>query len=121
MPSMLERGRALDVAMQRLDPEDEDEYNYPVRCDGKRGYLILSQRKLLFVEERGFLSQSYDVILDLPYEHIDEITVHGDTLEFIEAEDGRHTVKSIVPISIIENALRELRDDAVSKVAPIIA
>jgi hypothetical protein len=114
----------FDVALQHLAPEDKDEYNYPVRCDGKQGYLVLSQRKVLFLEEKGFISKHYDVILDIPYEHIDEITVKGHALFITEKITwSRHNIISSFdfPISTIENTLRELRDAAVSLATPIVA
>jgi hypothetical protein len=100
----------LDVVLDRIGSEDEDKLNYPAHYDGKSGYLVLSQRRLLFVEERGFIHKTDTVILDVPYEKITRITVEDGTLVFTEVDGVRHYITSIVPISTIENALRELRE-----------
>jgi hypothetical protein len=99
----------LEAALDRLDPDDVDERNYFVRCDGKRGYLVLSQRKLIFVEEKGFLKKTYNVILDLPYEHIDRVAGESYYTLFFEAENNRHIVKTDVSVLKIVTEIRELK------------
>jgi hypothetical protein len=45
--------------------------------DGKEAYLVLSKKKLLVINEKGFLHKNWNVIKEIPYDKIDEIIVEA--------------------------------------------
>ncbi|MFP3952388.1 MAG: hypothetical protein ACLFVP_09655, partial [Candidatus Bathyarchaeia archaeon] len=57
----------MDKAEKNLDTNDEIEKTYPAELEDQYGYILMSNRKLQFISEEGFLRKSYDLKLDLPY------------------------------------------------------
>ncbi len=96
-----------ELAEKNLDEGDEIQKSFQGKLDGDKGYLCLSNKKLLFVHEEGFLSKTYDLILDLPKEKIDNISHDSKyNLEITETEGKKHQFKSLdIPVSIIEKDL----------------
>ena len=84
--------------------------SYEGELDGKMGYLLLSKRKLFFVREEGFLCKSYDLSLDLPYENIEEYSLHGRyELKMTDVEGRKHSFRSFeVLAKRIEERLENL-------------
>ena len=81
------------------------------KLDGKRGYLMMSNQKLVFVHEEGFIRKTYDLILDLPYAKIGKISPQGKyELEITDIDSVKHSFKTEeLNISIVENGLDEIR------------
>lgn len=102
--------KRIELAKERLDPEDKIKFSWTGELDGKGGYLMMSNKKLVFVHESGFLSKRYEVPLDLPYEKIANIEkVGSNKLVLTGAADEKHSfVGRDVPLSRVEGSLREL-------------
>lgn len=72
-----------------------------------------SNSKLVFVEEKGFLSKTYDVVLDLPYENVKECTsVDRYKLRITDSEGRQHEFVSDISASLVDNALKDLMEAA---------
>ena len=99
-----------DLAEKNIEQGDSIQKSYEGKLNGKTGYLILSNRKLLFVREEGFLRKTYDLSLDLPYEKIDKISHEGRyELELTDVEGKKHDFKTFaVPVSRIAESLEDL-------------
>ena len=97
----------FEIAEKSLDEGDDIQKSFQGKLDGDRGYLCLSNKKLLFVHEEGFLKKSYDLILDLPKEKVDKISHDGKyKLDITETEGKKHKFETFeLPVSIIEKAL----------------
>ena len=93
-------------AKKHVDPVDQIQNTYPGRYDGKLGQFVMSNKKLLFVEEKGWISKISSLLLEVPYEKVGEITVKGDRITFT-AEDITHSITSSAA-SIIESILKDL-------------
>jgi hypothetical protein len=108
------------MAEKRLGPEDEIKMSWAGELDGKNGFLMMSNKKLLFMQESGFLSKKYDFPLDLPYDRIREIKPEGrNKLVLAEAEDRKHSfVTYDMPVSRVEQSLRELIESTKKPEAP---
>jgi hypothetical protein len=64
---------SLDSLLKdNFDPEDPVQKSYVARYNGKHGLFMMSKKKLLFVEEKGFMHKSHKLILEIPYKKIRE-------------------------------------------------
>jgi len=105
--------KRLEIARERLESGDEVQRSYSGRLDKRSGTLIGSNSKLLFVEEKGFLSKTFDVVLDLPYEKVGEFTpVDRYKLRITDSEGEHHEFVSDVHASTVDRALKELIEAA---------
>lgn len=102
--------KRLEMAKERLDSEDEIQRSWVGELDGRNGYLMMSNKKLVFVQESGFLSKKVEVRLDLPYEKIANIEKVGKhKLVLTGAGDEKHSFEGReVPMLSVESSLREL-------------
>ena len=109
--------KCMELAKQKLDPQDRVQGEYEVRFDGKTGWLVMSFRKVLFFEEKGFLSKKYDLRLDLPYENIDNIALKKNQLVITDSENLKHICTSrYVNLLTIRNNLNFLVQQVLSKI-----
>jgi len=77
--------------------------------DGNFGYLFLTDHRLLFVKQEGFLRKSYEIILDLPKEDVEEISqVESYKMEILETGGEKHVFESDIGVSSIEKNINEL-------------
>jgi DNA-directed RNA polymerase subunit RPC12/RpoP len=53
----------------------------------KSGYLVLTNRKILFVEERGFFQTSYHVSITIKLEDIEGISMGGVVSKYVSLSD----------------------------------
>jgi hypothetical protein len=99
-----------EIAEKNLDPGDEIEKIYPGELDGERGYIIMSDNKLMFVHEEGFLRKNYELTLDLPYESIGEIYCEGKyELDFTDIKGEKHIFKPYdMSIKYVYETLKKL-------------
>jgi hypothetical protein len=93
-----------------LPKGDHFEKNYTGRLDGDYGHLMLSDTKLIFVKEEGFLRKKYTVTLNLPYEKIEEVKPEKKyDLKIAEESGGTHDFITMdIPVSIIDESMHEL-------------
>ena len=101
----------LDLAEKNLDPEDEIQKKYIGELDGEYGWLILSNKKLQFMHEKGFLHKTYDLVLDLKYDKIRKINHKSkQEVELVDVEGTKHNFKTgSIPVSIVEKELKDLK------------
>ncbi len=105
--------RRLEIVKERLEPEDEVQRSYTGRLDRRGGMLMASNRKLIFIEEKGFISKTHTVVLDMPYESVGEITaIDRNKLRLIDSEGGTHEFDSDVSAKLVDKALKELMEAA---------
>jgi len=109
------------MAKKRLDLGDEIKSSWSGALDGKNGFLMMSNKKLLFMQESGFWRKKYDFPLDLPYEKIKDVKPEGrNKLVIADAEDRKHSfVTYDVPVSRVEQSLRELIESMEKPEAPM--
>lgn len=101
-----------DLAEKELEGKDEIQKSYSGKFNDEGGYLILSNEKLLFVKEEGFLRKNYELIQEMPYEKIGKIA-HDDryTMELTDVEGEKYEFETHdIPVKIIEDNLKEFKD-----------
>jgi hypothetical protein len=99
-----------DMAERNLEKGDEIEKSYPAELQGQNGYILMSKKKLQFISEEGFLRKSYDLMIDLPYERIEDISQGGKyELDIMDDEGKKHRFETGgLVASIPEKNLKEL-------------
>ena len=66
-----------DLAKRLFDSGDEIQKSYTGKIDGKYGYLIISNNKVLFLHETGFINKTYSIIYEKKRENIEKVTLEG--------------------------------------------
>lgn len=66
-----------ETAQNILDPGDQILKTYPLKMNGKYGWLIISSSRLLFLHETGFIQKNYSLIFDKKREHIKQVHREG--------------------------------------------
>jgi hypothetical protein len=91
-------------AEKALQSGDHVERSYPGKLDGERGYLVISENRLLFVNEKGMFSKKYNIIMN---ESLDDVEYeHKKRYGFeIKVNNSQHKYESEIPANIIEKAL----------------
>jgi hypothetical protein len=102
---------ATELVKQTLQPGDTVQKTWSCEYNNKDGYIVLSTKQLMFVEEKGFLRKTYSMIVAIPYDTIAEITVKDRyTLEIAESNDQKHNLSFDMAItSRVKQAIQELK------------
>jgi hypothetical protein len=103
------------IANQLLEDDDNIRYTYTVRCNDQYGHLILTNQKLLFIEEQGFLSKTHTVRADVPYDDIEKVMTQKRQLTITTANAKHYTIKSGISDGITAN-IEELKKAVVPEI-----
>ena len=98
----------ISEIVKSVDPKDEVLKTYPGELERKYGTLVLSNTRLLFIREEGFLKKSYTTTLNHFYGEVKNIVRRGEYLEFTDVKDKVYVFRSEVSVPIVEKSLREL-------------
>ena len=98
----------ISEIVKSVDPNDKVLKTYPGELEKKYGTLVLSNTRLLFIKEEGFLKKSYTTTLNHFYTEVKNIIRRGEYLEFADIKDKVYVFKSEVPAPLVEKSLREL-------------
>ncbi len=97
-------------AEKTLEPGDEIQKSYPGHLDGERGYLIISNKRLMFQNVKGFLSKKYNITMNLPLESVSKVGVTEDKAIEIGTTDKKYIMNpDEVPTSIILKSITEAK------------
>lgn len=84
-----------DIAVRNLDQGDEISKSYPLKLNDNDGYLLFSNKKVLFVHGEGLLRKKYELTFELPYEKIESVSKTGKyELDITDVEGGRYKIKT---------------------------
>lgn len=98
-----------DVAEKHVNEGERILRTFPGKLDGEGGYIVITDKKLFFVREEGFLRKSYDLTLDLPYDEISKVSI-ADRYELVltDDEDRKHEfTTSELPVANVERSIEE--------------
>jgi hypothetical protein len=98
-----------EYAQKQLKKDEHIQKNFEGRLNKDFGYLFLTENRLLFVKQEGFLRKRYEVTLDLPKEEVEEIKqVESYQMEILETGGEKHVFESDIGVSSIEKNINEL-------------
>ena len=89
----------VDLVKKELDPTDQVQHQYRALYDRKEGSLVLTNNRLIFLEQRGFFSASYHITLEIPYEKINTVTATASHALELEIEDKKYHFTSLGDIN----------------------
>lgn len=97
-------------AEKALEPGDAIQKSYPGHLDGGSGYLIISNKRLMFQNVKGFLSKKYNITMNVPLESISKVDVtEGNDIE-IGTTDKKYILNTDeVPANIILKSITEAK------------
>jgi hypothetical protein len=107
----------LDLAKKTLGPDDTIEKTYYCRFEKQSGYLCLGRNKMVFVSVKGFLKKTYNVLLDAPYEEVDEVKLAGRyKIEIVHSGKTHPLESSDITAKILVEGMKEVIDASSAKV-----
>jgi len=91
----------------KLESGDEILKKYYGKLDGSDGALIMSRRKYVFVESKGFIRKTHTAIMDVPYENVKDMVREGTTKMTLKLKDGgsREFATFKLPVDVIKEDL----------------
>lgn len=98
-----------EYAEKKLKKKEKFEKNFEGRLDGNYGYLFITNMRLLFIKQEGFLRKSYEMILDLPQKNVESLECTGKyQMDIVESGGNRHRFESDIVASRIEKIIKEV-------------
>jgi hypothetical protein len=69
--------------------------------------LVMSRKKYVFVESKGFIRKTHTAILDVPFENIEDMAREGTTKMALKLKDGNSYEFSTfkLPVDVIKEEL----------------
>lgn len=83
----------MDVAKANLEAGDEKQFVFPAQYDKKNGWAVLSKKKILFVEEHGFMRTTDSLVFNDPYKDISKVEVQGNQVKITNTNGSTHILK----------------------------
>jgi hypothetical protein len=101
----------VSFVKSRIETTDQMQKSFYMTYERKAGLLVLTNTKLIFIEEKGFLRKTHDLIMELPYKKIKTITIESASqLSILDSEGKKHIFasQSGIPVSpvVVEEAIR---------------
>jgi hypothetical protein len=97
-----------DVAEKNLEAGDEIVSNWSGQYNEHDGHIVFSKEKILFVEEKGFINRTADVLLEIPYEKIAKINTDDVSQLVLTKSDGKNYSIETRFLSNVKEALQDL-------------
>jgi hypothetical protein len=101
----------LDVVKKDLESGEDIQHQYRAIYEGREGVLITSNRKLRLMERKGFFGANYRVVMEIPYDKIDEVTAVASHRFELETEGRRRgfTTVGVITANTIVDEIRDLK------------
>ena len=111
----------LELAMKKLGSGDAIVRNWPGFCNGTRGYIVLSKKKLQFITEKGTFRKVAEQLLDVGYDQISGVEEKNkNELVITDAKGGKHSLTSDLPIVNVRSVLEDQKKQIALDVAPTV-
>ena len=97
-----------EYAQKCTAPDEHIRKSYPGKLDEDNGYLVISDKKLLFVKEEGFLRKKYSAPFSLAYDKVQDVRpIDGYSLLISEKTGKSHKFECDVNVSRVAKAIHE--------------
>ncbi|MBN2336488.1 hypothetical protein JXL21_13100 [Candidatus Bathyarchaeota archaeon] len=96
-------------AEKALEPGDAIQKSFPAILDGGRGYVILTNKRLMFQNVKGFLSKKYNITMNIPMESIEKTEVKDRySLEIASGGKKYSLDTDEIPANVIDKSITEI-------------
>ncbi len=92
----------------RLSPEDSVQKNWYAGYGRTAGIIVMSKEKLFFIEEKGFFTKTFNIILEIPYNQIREVSVMNLGLLISDINGRKYIFTTKVNAATVKTSLEEL-------------
>ena len=97
-----------ELGTKSLSPGDDVVKTYKGRLNGKKGHLMLSKKKALFLEEKGVISKNYEVSLNLQFVNLDNVSSSGNQVEISHKNGAKYVIVPEGSANEVGSRIREL-------------
>jgi len=98
-----------DLAKTTLGPDDTIEKTYSCTFNKQNGYLCLGNKKMVFVNVKGFLRKNYEVLLEAPYNEVSEVKLASRFSIDLTHNDKTHQIEvSDIPAKIVVEGIENM-------------
>ena len=95
-----------DIEHEHLTKDDAILQTHHGIYDDIEGTLVLSKHALLFLQEHGWRTKRYDILLMVPYTHLKTITVEAShRLSFTTFDTSFHIITLDLEVKFIEDII----------------
>lgn len=103
----------LETVGKKLEAGERVLHQYPVISNGNDGFLVLSNHKLRFLEQKGFFRPRYQVSVEIPYNNIREVTAVASHRLELKADGRTYDFVSFGKITahIIMEEINDIKED----------
>ena len=99
----------LDLAKTTIGPDGTVEKTYSCTFNKQNGYLCLGNNKLVFVNVKGFLRKNYEVLLNAPYDEVDDVKLTSRFRIDLSHKDKTHSIEtSDIPAKIVVEGIQDM-------------
>ena len=97
-----------EYAQKCMAPDEHLRKNYSGKLDGDYGYLMISDKKLLFVKEEGFLRKKYSAPFSLAYDKVQDVRPLDSYHLLISEKTGKsHKFECDTNVSSVAKVIHE--------------
>ena len=97
-----------ELGTKSLSPGDAVVKTCKGKLNGKKGHLMLSKKKALFLEEKGLLNKTYEVSLNLQFVNVDKVSSTSNQVEISHKNGAKYVIAPEGSVQEIDSRLREL-------------
>ena len=98
----------LDVVKDNIESGDEKQISWQGRLEKKNGYIVLTKKKVLFIEEHGFLNKTATLMFNHTYNDISKVEIQGDQVKLIDSNGATRILETQYSNNVLKK-LEELR------------
>jgi hypothetical protein len=99
----------LETVRKELESGEHVLHQYRAISDGNEGFLVLTNRKIRFLQPKGFFRPKYRVSAEIPYQDIKNINAALSHKLVLETTDQHYIFVSIGNITA-DIIVREVKD-----------
>jgi hypothetical protein len=79
-----------ELAVNKLGSNDQIEGTWPGQYNGKFGHIVLSQKRLLFITEKGLFNKTAELTLDKGYDQFNGNEAKNGQLELTDIKGEKY-------------------------------
>jgi hypothetical protein len=96
----------FEYAKRSTAPDEKLDKNFDGKLDGQYGHLMITDKKIFFVKEEGFLRKKYSIPFILTYDKLKDVNpIDRTNLQITDKSGKTHRFVTDISVSSIRNAI----------------